>query len=1314
MKKKTWLFIIVLIVFIINVSFFVLVRLAKVDKIVQDKISDQLSIILNAEIMMDEFSFNDNQVNVSGIEINSPGRFNLQVDQLYVEYNLPKLLLSKFKNLKAIKHIKIYKPKFTLMIKPQEESKEKNEFQIPDITEFFKKLDIYNGEFSISFENETLQFANKWYDINLTIENTKSSDITLTANSQNGSNLNLSCVLEKGNIDRAKLKLRDFKASKLQISPLKSLDLSLNAELNYNEEKLTYNVNIEDVNSEISEMKASIDSIAITGNKERAFIQLHNAVVDGNLIEGNAIIFDILSKDRSINSNITAYNIPIEKYIKQITGRVNTKIQTTGKLSDPKVKAEVTSEKLTAEGQELVDIKVTANMKEKLVELKLNNSYWEENLITGAGYYKIGGDFHFDLYSKSAQWQKGNLKISGDLTANINYKNEQEVTLDIENINIQTKVLRFNDLALKLNLTGNDFTVDMTHPSKEIGLSCFGNIEDKELQAKLILGGLDLSEPLNGSALPILNGHISVTANEYSIVLNSNIMVYDRNYGKLGGRLETDVVLDLSNKRSLINVRSYEARYNYELFKIDLLAKGTLDSIGIQHFKLNNMINIDGWIKRKPALKYNLVLQGDELKVKELSKYFVDFNTAQQLDGELNIDLIVDNIDEGKIKGNLFLNNLKFGNINEINVGLELTGDGTMLSIRDGFIKKRQQELIKLQGALILKPEMMITATGDIDSLMISKLLPKENLDGYIRGGIEFSRTNGKNELQVDMEVDKLKFNRFKADKLKFDILQKDSLLHVNEIRCIRHNEYDLMASGAIGYNILNSQVFQDTFDVLVRFEGDLLEILSDQIKVITEGRSKSDFEFRIGTQESKIFVEHGSFNLKNGSLKINDQPENIDKISIDINIDKNLLMIDKFKFRMGEGSCYISNIITNTSDDFILGTLNMGKILIKTNNAGILFNMPGYIPENNVAKVIIGGRNSEFFEIIGPFEDMKLIGDLNISNGRAIFPPNTENLLKLFNTVRKKKTSESVPLPLSFDIMVNFGENVQYVTYPVNIKINPGGYLNLVYTNEEFKIPGALFIAEEGSVDIFGTKMKLDYMQIQLSKFTSGAKISGTFYKKTADGSLITLDIYNEVAEGDELGTLRFSLNSDNPTDRITDILAKLRYNRTMEEISPDQKKTLLQDEVIQIAGMGLESAVMDPLLSPVENWVRQSLKLDYFHLQTDLVQNLFASYSPDGKSQYEFVHKSDEIAKFSSELFLNNLSISMGRYIARDLFFDYETRVEKSQNIALQPEMGIFHEFALRYQLPYKFRIVYRYKIMPFKEENPHEIMLERSFRF
>ena len=116
MKKKTWLFIIVLIVFIINISFFVLVRMARVDRIVQTRITDQLSEMLNAKIKIEEFTFNDKQANISGIKIVSPDKFELEVNQLYVEYDLIKFIFSKFKNLKAITHVKIYDPEFSIRI----------------------------------------------------------------------------------------------------------------------------------------------------------------------------------------------------------------------------------------------------------------------------------------------------------------------------------------------------------------------------------------------------------------------------------------------------------------------------------------------------------------------------------------------------------------------------------------------------------------------------------------------------------------------------------------------------------------------------------------------------------------------------------------------------------------------------------------------------------------------------------------------------------------------------------------------------------------------------------------------------------------------------------------------------------------------------------------------------------------------------------------------------------------------------------------------------------------------------------------------
>ncbi|NQT64643.1 MAG: hypothetical protein HQ554_00485, partial [FCB group bacterium] len=299
MKKKTWLLIIVLIVFVINISFFVLVRMAKVDKVVQTRITDQLSERLNAVIEMEGFTFNDKQANISGIKISSPGKYELKVSQLYVEYNLIKLIFSKFENLKAISHIKIYDPEFSLRIVPDGERTEKSEFIIPDIAEFFKMLNIYNGTLNIEFENESVKIANSWKKIDLTIKNTKNSDITISASSGTGSDLLGSCILNNGSIEKAELKLNDLKPSKLEITQLNSLEFLLDADVSYSDDKLKYSANIKNINAGFAEKKASIDSILISGDSDRTFITLHDTYLDGNKIDGNAIINDVLSDKRT-------------------------------------------------------------------------------------------------------------------------------------------------------------------------------------------------------------------------------------------------------------------------------------------------------------------------------------------------------------------------------------------------------------------------------------------------------------------------------------------------------------------------------------------------------------------------------------------------------------------------------------------------------------------------------------------------------------------------------------------------------------------------------------------------------------------------------------------------------------------------------------------------------------------------------------------------------------------------------------------------------------------------------------------------------
>jgi hypothetical protein len=151
-----------------------------------------------------------------------------------------------------------------------------------------------------------------------------------------------------------------------------------------------------------------------------------------------------------------------------------------------------------------------------------------------------------------------------------------------------------------------------------------------------------------------------------------------------------------------------------------------------------------------------------------------------------------------------------------------------------------------------------------------------------------------------------------------------------------------------------------------------------------------------------------------------------------------------------------------------------------------------------------------------------------------------------------------------------------------------------------------------------------------------------------------------------------------------------------------------------VQIAGLGLESAIISSLLSPIENFVRKLFRLDYFRLQTDLMQNIFTNYSHFDLNSEVDESSMEQLDRFSSDFLLNNLRVNMGKYISNKFYLEYQSRFEKPVEVFVDAEMGIYHDFILRYDLFNGFKLSYKYKILPFEEDEIQEIKIEKSFRF
>ncbi len=1309
-----------------------LVRLAKIDKLVEARFANYLSQKLNSEIIIGNFTFNDKQINISNFELNDfEGKIKLNVKQIYIEYNLLKLIFTKIKRLQAIKFIKIYEPELELNISSFQKKDKK--FILPDVSKYFKKLDIYEGKVFVEFSNSFLDFQNEFDDISLSISNKKRTEISLTAKSEANSQLTAKVNIKRGEILSVDLSLRDFTPQKFEISVVDTLFAKLDLDLKFFDNILEYSGNIKKIQIMKNGKTAESEKVSFEGNPVQTEILYKELSIDKNQVEGNLIISEIFSPNRKVNGEFVSNNILISKYFKNIIGKSSVRCELTGDFINPEVKINLNSEEIEFKNQILSNVILSGVFKDKKVNFKLNEAYWENNLIQGFGIYSFDNGLNFIAESKNFFWAKRGWSITGK--ADLIY--DKNFNLNLLNLDIQNGDYSLKDLNLFASLNDNDFSIEIKDKNDELSIESSGNLENKTHKTNLKLSRLDLSDLTGKATLPLVSGNMNISGNWDSLKAVSNIRVFDRDFGKFDGSFRTEFTLDFKKNISQFLLKTYNAKYNYEPLDINILADGTADSIHTKQFIINENLNLSIWLTVKPEFRYGISINSQKIRINSFLKYFTNSYFAKNVKGFLELDINYDSNQDGNISGEINVEqlNLKYSDFNDIDARIRFLGNTTNVENLNCTLNSNNSKIIDLKGNISLYPEMAVQTNGKIENLELKNIFKSSDISGNLDADISYYHKKGKNKLDIDLLGKNFVFNDLQIDSLELSIIQEDSLLSVSRLSVKRENDFTLQGNGAIGYNFWNSMNYPDSNFVKFDFKGDLLNLLSSHIKFIESGNSRCDLTFELGMKENGLSIREGSFNLSKASLQIKDQLEKIDKIKIEFDISNNHLNLKKCKMRMGEGKIYVRNIIENDNKNFLLGTLNLGKFFLSTSPNGILINIPKYVPYNSVVNTVITGRDSDELLVTGPFDDIKIIGDIHFSNGAAIYPSNTENLLKLFTKVTDLNTKErwenllkpeqieeqpveKKNLPFYLDLMLYYEDNCHYVTYPVNLLVNPESYLHLQYYDGKFIITEAFFTAEEGSADLFGTNFEVEFVQVRKSKFQKAVQITGSFYKKASDGSLITLEIFNVRDEQiGSLGALQYDLRSDNIEDKsIVSILSRLRYGKGIDEISDSQKRTLLQDPVVELAGLSISNAFIDPIISPIENKIRQLFRLDYFFLQTDIIQNIFARYYNDKNPTDDLIltEEQEKISKSGYDMFLNNLTIGMGKYISGNLFLDYIAHFQRPEGLAVSSEMGVYHNLSLRYDLPYKFKLALRYHILPFEEQNSYEIMLERPFRF
>ncbi len=1313
MKHKAWFFYLIIFLTIINLASYLFFKYGNINKKVKDKISLALGKALNAKVSIDNLSLNDKQINITKLKIDAKDKsFSVCSKQIYIEYNLFSILKSRFKNFRGISLIKIYDPKIKISLKgKKKKKKEKKEFKIPDLRNYFKNLELVNGAFEFNYKTSSLKFSQKLKNINLDISNKKYNEIALTAIGERGDSLFAGLKLKNGKIKEIKADLQHYHPDLLAIKNFTHLDFDLNVSIKYLNDIAKIKGHIKNTFVQYSKWKIISDSLEIKGNdKLISIIFSQNSQADGFPLKGVLGIENYLKKP-TFNAKLEVNNVDVEKYSYYVFGKANAKVNLLGPLAKPIVHINAFAKKLKVETETFTNVVTSAKYEKGKFSFRLNDLLWENNHLSGYGFITSRSGVVCYINKDNLNFRRYNIDFTTNLRAKLNYNKKLLLRVNLDNLTAKKENIALRHLNAKGTIKGRDWEIELNQ-NKNLMFLANGNFKKKNLDAKLKLKHLKLSKIFNKIVFPITSGELTFKIDKGKMNSKADIIFYDQNFGKFDGEIRYKFFVDKNKDKSMLSLQTKRARYNFEPFDIIVNAIGSADSLKTTNFRINDKIFINAFVKWKPKFDMGIKMVGSNINTDDILKYFTDYETLKNYKGKINFALNYNSWENKNIEGIVTAQSLGIGKIKNIDAYITFYGNKSFFTLDKMLLYQKSKKFFAARGNVLFKPVLRAKFIGKLQNLNIKEFLDDKSMKGSLNGDFTFNIKDKSKIFNLELISGKGKLFGIKIDSLDVAITQKDKLLDVLRCSVKTKQNCSFNAKGKLGYNFF-SQNFYPLKDTLsIQFKGDLLKILKYKIKAIDGGNSKTDFDLKLSTSEAGLKIVSANFLLRKGIIKIKEQPVAADKITIDWVVRDNKLKIKKFKLRIGDGYLKIKNNITNTNKDFVFANVNLGKFLIETNSEGILLYIPGYVAESSFLKLKIKGRDSDYLQISGPFDDIYIYGDVLVSNGNLVYPPHTDNLLKIIKNPINTKNKESETIyPFSLDLMLQVGENVHYTTYPINLLMKKGGYLNLVYRDGVFSIPDAFFVSEKGNIDIFGTDMKADYVSVRINKLVNGFKLNAEFYKDIPDGTRVTMLVFTKSEK--EKNKIQFKFLSDRPGDSTMDIISMLRYGKRIEAINPAQRNTLLQDELVQIAGLSIENAFITPLFYPFENFIKHLFRLDYFNIKTGIVQNVFNKYYRNSE-QDEFATDENKITKFGTDMFLNNLTLQFTKQIYKKTYLDYTVSFQKSTNLAIQSKLGIYHNFSLKIEIPYKFRLSLDYKILPFGEKNSYQIGVEKSIKF
>lgn len=1357
MKRPRKFLAFILILLLINTLFFIAWYALDLQGTVKGIVEREAGKALKGKLQIASFTISDQQVFAQGISFKATDNsLNFKADNARIRFNLLKFIFSGFKIRNILNQVEVNKAdvSYNYVYTPKPK-KAKKKFELPDLRPYFNDLKLTDSSVKLHLdlplnliEPGSLVVTEALSAINLQVRNSASSRILLSAVSSSKGTISLNAILDKGRLVSSHAEINNFIPQYINHPQFQDASTELNLVFDASQEKKGSPLSLEgkailwDTHTLLfSQYPVRIPYLTLSSDGNKLVADISQGNVGSSSLAGNITLTGLFNQ-LQIEPSALALQLDLGMLDPKLQGIVDATVNIQGTLKDPVVSLLSGSQGISYQGQSIKALALDANYAAGELALNLQSGTWQNQSFSLAGvfdtkYRKLIATL--DVQPVSNAFSELKVNASADLEL-VLYEALPQVKASFTRLDIDRGNIRFANVAGYLNLfpasqgEKKNYYVDLELEAEDkTRISLVGDLLDRTLLLNgdfpaLALANIYPQQILTQYA-PVISGSISAFLDGDRIVASSDLGLALNKGLNFSSDLQLNASYDLKSQEGFALLQTSGGTLNGEPISLDLVSEIDKSKLRIHSLQLNDQLLLSGDIDLKDYqdANFDLVLKGVSSTL--VSAYYPQIDLPEFS----GLDILVNyHPNEADTQGaELILKELKIPGLQPLQARFSLRGQSEQIQI-NGILNNQVRTLVSLAGTASLLPQIDLKFEAKVDQLAVSDLLASAPATGTINGvvGVELSDLLGPDRdmsFVADISSPSISIPDFvDLDNVLIKVTQTSELLTVDTLYVGVSKLASVQCSGALDYNVLTQTYYEGDNKLDLKVDGDLFAWLKDSVDMITAAHGKSKLSATVTIQDDQFLIEKGNLEIENGFVDLKDQSESIRDINLNAVVSNNQMLLNNSSCVIGDGKLSILNEFDeDPSNHFFVGFLDLGSLKLRADEPGLRVNLPFYTEPRSTSNIILRGQNSEYATINGPFDDMTISAEVLVYNANAVYPPKTDNLLNLIYTFRsafgrrEELASDPVPLPFNLDLMIRLKDNVKYSTYPANLDIQPDGYLHIVYDGLLWRATEAYFYSDRGSIDFFGTVFQADKLTVTILESQDVLDVEGSFFRRAEDGTIITLSVRTDSdASKPIFDRLVFSLNSDNPDDlTISNVITRLRYKSNAGDLSGEQDNNVLRDEALNLISDNLNTSLVAPFLLPVENTIRRLLKLDDVSINAGFFQNLFTEYSSNNNQVSGFTDVNQfmgDMARFSSSILLNNLSVSASKYLGRKLYLDYKITLQEATDLQNQTRIAVSHDTSLRLFLPQQFRVAYTFKYEHEGSRISHEIMLMRSFRF